>query len=147
MREVERRFSPEFRNRIDEVVIFDPLTREEVETIARQHIERLTATLKARQKTLRLDPDALRTLADEGYSLEYGARFLKRVVDRRIKLPISLRWTEGSRFAALVSNGEVVVELEAETSACAAGRTRSGVSLTLRVAPREVALRGLIGRR
>ena len=56
MREVERRFSPEFRNRIDEVVIFDPLTREEVETIARQHIERLTATLKARQKTLRHGP-------------------------------------------------------------------------------------------
>jgi ATP-dependent Clp protease ATP-binding subunit ClpA len=112
LRDVERRFSPEFRNRIDEVVIFDPLSRSEVETIARLHIERLTATIGARQKALRLEPGALEALATEGYSLEYGARFLKRVVDRRLKLPISLRWNEGSTFVASVRDGELVVEVD-----------------------------------
>jgi ATP-dependent Clp protease ATP-binding subunit ClpA len=111
MREVERRFSPEFRNRIDELVIFDPLTRAEVEAIARQHIERLAATIGARQKTLRLEPGTLEALANEGYNLEYGARFLKRVVDRRLKLPISLRWNEGATFVASVRDGEVAVEV------------------------------------
>jgi ATP-dependent Clp protease ATP-binding subunit ClpA len=110
-REVERRFSPEFRNRIDEIVIFDPLTRPEVETIARHHIGRLVTTIGARQKTLRLEPGALEALATEGYDLEYGARFLKRVIDRRLKLPISLRWNDGSTFVARVSNGEVVVDV------------------------------------
>jgi ATP-dependent Clp protease ATP-binding subunit ClpA len=112
LREVERRFSPEFRNRIDEVVIFDPLSRSEVETIARQHIERLVATIGLRQKVLRLEPGALEALATEGYSLEYGARFLKRVVDRRLKLPISLRWNEGSTFVARVRDGELDVEVD-----------------------------------
>jgi ATP-dependent Clp protease ATP-binding subunit ClpA len=112
MREVERRFSPEFRNRIDEVVIFDPLTKGEVETIARHYIRQLTATIGARRKTLRFQPGAVEALATEGYNLEYGARFLKRVVDRRLKLPISLRWNEGTTFVARVKEGEVVVDVQ-----------------------------------
>ncbi len=116
MREVERRFSPEFRNRIDEVVIFDPLTLEEVETIARVHVERVAETIKARRKTVQLGSEVVRALASEGYSLEYGARFLKRVVDRRIRLPISLRWDEGTNFVVRVVDGEPIVDVETALS-------------------------------
>ena len=49
-------------------------------------------------------------LVTEGYSLAFGARFLKRVIDERIKLPISARWKEGSHFEVTVSNGALLVE-------------------------------------
>jgi ATP-dependent Clp protease ATP-binding subunit ClpA len=110
VREVERRFTPEFRNRIDEVVIFSPLTTDEVRTIARQYIGQVEATLGRSGKSLRVDPDALELIVSEGYSLACGARFLKRLIDDRIKLPISTRWRDGSHFHASVCDGRVVVE-------------------------------------
>ena len=98
MREMERRFAPEFRNRIDDVVLFAPLARDEVRTIAKQHLAKLEETLQSRRKTLEIDDEALEALVDEGHSLAYGARFLKRLIDERIKLPISERWSEGGHF-------------------------------------------------
>ena len=47
----------------------------------------------------------------EGYSLAYGARFLKRVIENRIKLPISQRWTEGTAFTADVREGKLEIEV------------------------------------
>ena len=110
LRELERRFPPEFRNRIDDVVLFSPLTRDEVREIARVHINRLEATLHARRKTLVLDEDALELLVDEGHSVAFGARFLKRVIDERIKLPISDQWADGSHFHIRASGGRIVLE-------------------------------------
>ena len=46
----------------------------------------------------------------QGYNLAFGARFLKRVIDERIKLPISARWREGSHFEVTAKDGQVVVE-------------------------------------
>ena len=111
MRELERRFSPEFRNRIDEVVLFAPLARDEVREIARHYLATVEQTLAAAGKTMRIDDDALELLASQGYSLAYGARFLKRVIDERVKLPISARWREGSLFQVRLKNGEVTVEV------------------------------------
>ena len=110
MREVERRFSPEFRNRIDEIVLFSPLTKDEVRQIAVKYIDEVTATLKRWNKTLTLEPEALDKIVTDGYSLAYGARFLKRVIDDRIKLPLSQRWKEANSFRATVRDGQVVVE-------------------------------------
>ena len=110
-RELERRFSPEFRNRIDEVVIFRPLTKDEVRQIALQQIERIGRALAKSAKTLTVTPEALEQLVTDGYSLAYGARFLKRVIESKIKLPISQHWTEGSAFAAEVRNGAVEIEV------------------------------------
>jgi ATP-dependent Clp protease ATP-binding subunit ClpC len=111
MRELERRFPPEFRNRIDEVVLFTPLALDEIREIGRHYLATIEQTLIAAGKTIRVDDDALEWLASHGYSLAYGARFLKRVIDEHVKLPISARWREGSRFHVRVKNGEVTVEV------------------------------------
>jgi ATP-dependent Clp protease ATP-binding subunit ClpA len=109
LREVERRFSPEFRNRIDEVVLFSPLARDHVREIARHHLATIEQTLTAAGKTIQIDDEALELLVSEGYSLAYGARFLKRVVDERIKLPISTRWRESDQFHVRAESGQLVV--------------------------------------
>jgi len=111
LRELERRFAPEFRNRIDEVVIFAPLTKDEVRQIALQQIDRIEQTLVRSGRTLSVTPDALEHLVTEGYSLAYGARFLKRVIESKIKLPISQHWTEGKSYVAGMVDGEFAVKV------------------------------------
>jgi ATP-dependent Clp protease ATP-binding subunit ClpA len=111
-RELERRFAPEFRNRIDEVVIFTPLTSDEVRQIALQQIAKIEATLARSGRTLRVTPEALEQIVKDGYNLAYGARFLKRVIEDRIKLPISQRWAEGQSFVADVRDGQVELSIE-----------------------------------
>jgi ATP-dependent Clp protease ATP-binding subunit ClpA len=110
MRELERRLTPEFRNRLDEVIVFSPLTTEEVFRIARLQLDKLTATVTARGKELVVTPAAIEAVVKEGHSLAYGARFLKRVIDDRVKIPLSQMWSGASRFRVAVVNGEVVVE-------------------------------------
>ena len=111
LRELERRFSPEFRNRIDEVVLFRPLSTDEVRRIAIQQIEKIERSLARAGRTLRVTPEALEQLVQDGYSLAYGARFLKRAIEDRIKLPISQRWTEGSEFVADLRDSRVTIEV------------------------------------
>jgi ATP-dependent Clp protease ATP-binding subunit ClpA len=109
-KELERRFPPEFRNRIDQVVVFEPLTKDEVKQIAIKYIDQVTASLKRSNKTICIEPDALDKLVSEGHSLAYGARFLKRVIDDRIKLPLSQRWKEANAFRVVMKDDQVVVE-------------------------------------
>ena len=109
-RELERRFPPEFRNRIDQVVVFEPLTKDEVRQIAVKYIDQVTASLRRLNKMLHVDPEALEKLVAEGHSMAYGARFLKRVIDDQIKLPLSQHWKEASTFRAVVRDEKVVVE-------------------------------------
>jgi ATP-dependent Clp protease ATP-binding subunit ClpA len=111
MRELERRFTPEFRNRIDEVVVFQPLSKEEVREIAVQQLDKLTTSLARSRRSLDVTPAALDHLVHTGYSLAYGARFLKRVIDSAIKLPISQKWTAGTKFTAVVKEGEIAIEV------------------------------------
>jgi ATP-dependent Clp protease ATP-binding subunit ClpA len=111
LRELERRFSPEFRNRIDEVVIFSPLAKDEVRLITLQQIEKIEQTLARSGRTLSVSPAALEQLVTDGYSLAYGARFLKRVIESKIKLPISQRWAEGTAFSADVVEGQVELQV------------------------------------
>jgi ATP-dependent Clp protease ATP-binding subunit ClpA len=109
-RELERRFSPEFRNRIDQVVVFEPLARDEVRLIALKYIGEVTATLQRRNKSLVVDPEALEQLVVEGHSLAYGARFLKRVIDDRIKLPLSRQWKDADAFRVTLKDGRITLE-------------------------------------
>jgi ATP-dependent Clp protease ATP-binding subunit ClpA len=111
MRELERRFAPEFRNRIDEVVLFQPLARDEVRAIAVQQLRRIETAMARSGRTLKVTPEALEQLVKDGYSLPYGARFLKRTIEDRVKLPISQRWTEGRAFVADVKDGRVEIEV------------------------------------
>jgi ATP-dependent Clp protease ATP-binding subunit ClpA len=110
-RELERRFSPEFRNRIDEVVIFRPLTKDEVRQITLHQIAKIDKALVKAGRSLKVTPEALEQLVTDGYSLAYGARFLKRVIENRIKLPISQRWTEGEEYTAELREGRVEIEV------------------------------------
>ncbi len=105
-RELERRFSPEFRNRIDQVVLFQPLTKDEVREIAIKYINEVMATLARSGKTLSVEPAALDQLVTDGYSPAYGARFLKRVIDDKLKLPLSQRWKASDIFRATLKDGQ-----------------------------------------
>jgi ATP-dependent Clp protease ATP-binding subunit ClpA len=110
MRELERRFPPEFRNRIDEVVLFSPLTHDEVRQISRQYLQQVKLALAKAGKTIHVEDEALELIVAKGYSLAFGARFLKRYIDQQIKLPISERWKEGSHFDVRACGGEITVE-------------------------------------
>ena len=107
--DVERRFAPEFLNRIDEVVLFSPLTPQEARQIAMQYLSTIEATLARSGKTVVVDDEALDAIVRRGHSAAQGARLLKRAIDEHIKLPISARWHEASLFHVAVERDEVVV--------------------------------------
>jgi len=88
-------FLPEFLNRVDEVVIFHPLSREHIKAIVELQLRDLQKRLAERRLTLKLTDAAKQRLADEGYDPVYGARPLRRVIQQRIENPLSLRILEG----------------------------------------------------
>ena len=93
---LQREFLPEFLNRIDEVVIFHPLTRDHIAAIVELQLDELRARLAERHLTIDLTDAAKARLADEGYDPVYGARPLRRVIQHRIENPLSLRILEGA---------------------------------------------------
>jgi len=105
----EDHFSPEFRNRIDEIIVFSPLTREEVREIARLYLEKTRAQMAKYNKSLTVTEAALDRLVELGYSLQFGARFLKRTIDEHVKLPITQMWKEADHFLVDVREGEIQV--------------------------------------
>ena len=108
---LERRFTPEFRNRIDDVVVFAPLTPSHVRRIARVQLSRVEATLAAAGKSLSMDDEALDRLVAEGCSLAYGARHLKRVIDEQVRAPIAERWRGGARFLVHLVGDDIAVDV------------------------------------
>ena len=95
MRALHLHFRPEFLNRIDEVVIFHSLTREHLAKIVDIQLRQLQALLADRHITLDLTDAARQRLAEEGYDPVYGARPLKRVIQRRVQDPLALKLLEG----------------------------------------------------
>jgi ATP-dependent Clp protease ATP-binding subunit ClpB len=92
-------FKPEFLNRIDETIIFQNLTSEELVKIVEIQIDRLRQRLAARDIELKLSDEAMAFIADRGYDPVYGARPLKRVIQHYIENPLSLEILKG-RIAA-----------------------------------------------
>ncbi|AWZ19668.1 protein disaggregation chaperone [Roseovarius sp. EC-HK134] len=86
---VRSHFRPEFLNRLDEIVVFDRLTRPQMDGIVDIQMSRLLKRLAARKITLALDDAAHKWLADEGYDPVYGARPLKRVIQRALQDPLA----------------------------------------------------------
>jgi ATP-dependent Clp protease ATP-binding subunit ClpB len=89
MREIQKHFRPEFLNRVDELVVFHPLTRDELVKIVDIQLTRLRARLTDRRITLELTPAAVAELAARGYDPVYGARPLKRLIQQEIETPLS----------------------------------------------------------
>jgi ATP-dependent Clp protease ATP-binding subunit ClpA len=110
MKASEQRFSPEFRNRIDEIVVFSPLTMDEVRQIARLYLEKLRRQMERQGKIVDVTEAAVNLLTENGFNPTYGARFLKRHIDEKVKLAITGLWKMSSRFTVDVENGEVVVK-------------------------------------
>jgi len=93
--EMQERFRPEFLNRIDEIVVFAPLSREQIGEIVELQLERLRARLAERSIELELTDEAKEALADAGWDPAYGARPLKRAIQRLVENPLALRLLEG----------------------------------------------------
>jgi len=98
MESLRANFRPEFLNRVDEIVVFDRLTDEELRKIVEIQIERLSKRLETRNIRLEVSEDAEELLAAAGYDPVYGARPLKRAIQRELLDPLSLELLEG-RFA------------------------------------------------
>ncbi|QFT82725.1 Chaperone protein ClpB [Roseovarius sp. THAF27] len=86
---VRSHFRPEFLNRLDEIVVFDRLNRDQMDGIVDIQMARLLKRLAARKITLELDDAARKWLADEGYDPVYGARPLKRVIQKALQDPLA----------------------------------------------------------
>jgi len=100
---VRSRFRPEFLNRLDEILLFHRLTREQMDAIVDIQVERLQRLLRDRQITISLDEGARTWLADHGYDPVYGARPLKRVIQRNVQDPLAELLLEGR-----IRDGEAV---------------------------------------
>ncbi|MEJ6656650.1 MAG: AAA family ATPase, partial [Pseudomonas sp.] len=92
---VGQHFRPEFVNRIDEVVVFEPLGKEQIGGIAEIQMERLRQRLAERELNLELSDEALEKLVAVGYDPVYGARPLKRAIQRWIENPLAQRILAG----------------------------------------------------
>lgn len=103
MRVVRDHFRPEFLNRLDEIILFNRLRREDMARIVAIQLTRLRSLLEARHITLELDGPATDWLANEGYDPIYGARPLKRVIQRSLQNPLAEKLLAGE-----ISDGETV---------------------------------------
>jgi ATP-dependent Clp protease ATP-binding subunit ClpB len=103
MRVVRQHFRPEFLNRLDEVILFRRLQRVDMATIVSIQLERLKALLADRKIGIELDRGAMEWLANEGYDSTYGARPLKRVIQRNLQNPLA-----GLILECAIKEGETV---------------------------------------
>jgi len=93
---LRQHFKPEFLNRVDDIIVFRPLGREQIARIVELQLARLRTLLADRKLTLELSDAAMTKLADEGYDPAFGARPLKRAVQRLLQNPLALRILQGS---------------------------------------------------
>ena len=103
-------FKPEFVNRIDEIVRFTPLTRNDLRAIVEIQLQYLIDRLAERRITLAVTPAARLVLADRGYDAEFGARPLKRLIQREIADPAALLLLEG-KVSEVTGNAMIIVDV------------------------------------
>jgi len=110
-------FRPEFLNRIDETIIFNSLTKEQIGEIVGIQLEELKKRLLQHNLTLTVKESARKKLVEEGYDIAYGARPLKRTIQKLIENPLSLeilqgKFQEGSEIIVDVKGGSMVFHTE-----------------------------------
>ena len=104
-------FRPEFLNRIDDIVLFSPLGKQQIERIIDLQLGSLMKRLTERQVTLKLTAAAKALLFSEGYDPAYGARPMKRAIQRLIQDPLALKILDGEIHAG----DEVTVDANSKT--------------------------------
>jgi ATP-dependent Clp protease ATP-binding subunit ClpC len=116
MEDVKKVFNPEFINRLDELIVFHSLTQEDIFQILDIMMVRLNTRLKEKNITLILNDEVKTKLSEEGYDPEYGARPLRRVIQRKIEDPLSMALISGEipsncELTASVSEGEIIFQV------------------------------------
>ena len=114
---LERMFTPEFRNRLDQTVTFLPLPLEVIARVVDKHIDELRGLVAPKGVTVEITDAARQWLATRGFDRAFGARPMGRLIDRVVKQPLS----ELLLFGALASGGRAVIDVDAD-----AIRVRSG---------------------
>ncbi|POR03304.1 ATP-dependent Clp protease ATP-binding subunit ClpA [Alkalispirochaeta sphaeroplastigenens] len=104
---VEQAFSPEFRNRLDQVILFSRLDQSLIEAIVRKEVRLFAQQLQERDVLLTVSDEAVSWLAREGYSEEFGARNIARIVESRVKEP----FVDQVLFGELSRGGEARIDL------------------------------------
>ncbi len=123
LQELRAHFKPEFLNRIDDIVIFHQLSRDQIAQIIDVQLERLRAMLTERNILLALDDSARQLLAREGYDPNYGARPLKRAIQTLIQNPLAVKLLAGEvlpgQTVKVSANGDQM-DIKVEAAAAAA---------------------------
>ena len=109
MDQLKRTFRPEFLNRIDDIIVFSQLNKENIREIARRLVKSVSTRLSALGITLSVEDSALDILADKGFDVSYGARPLKRAIQSLIEDKIAERMLEGS-----IKNGDSITAFASE---------------------------------
>jgi ATP-dependent Clp protease ATP-binding subunit ClpC len=118
---LKRAFRPEFINRLDAVIIFRSLNKEDIQKIVSLELDKVAERLKEHNLVLTATPAALTALADQGYDAEFGARPLRRVIQQRVEDPLSDRVLSGefqngdTVLVSLNSEGEIILERDSES--------------------------------
>jgi ATP-dependent Clp protease ATP-binding subunit ClpB len=123
-KDVEGTFKPEFINRLDDIVEFQSLSREQIGEIVDLQVERLVARVRERGIEVELTDDARTLLGNLGYDPTYGARPLKRVIQKRLVDPLALailqgEFREGDTVRADARDGDIVLEKAGVAAAAA----------------------------
>ena len=118
LEEVKKNFKPEFLNRIDDLIVFNRLTRNEIKKIIDIQIKNLITILKAKKISFEIDDKAKEWLVNEGFSESYGARPLKRVIQTEIQnkiahLIVSNKIKEGNSLKiSSNTDNELIIEYD-----------------------------------
>jgi ATP-dependent Clp protease ATP-binding subunit ClpC len=112
--ELRRLFNPEFLNRIDEVVVFQPLTEKELREILELQLEELAGRLAEQNYSLSVLPGAKKLLLEKGRDPKYGGRPIRRALQRELEDPLSILilekdWPPGTRFTAGERRGKLLL--------------------------------------
>src|SRR5699024_1426097 len=103
-------FKPEFLNRIDDILMFTPLTIDSVQKIVEKFIHQLSDRLESQEITLGIDEDAQKWIAKEGYNPAYGARPLQRFITNNVETPLAKEIIAGK----ILPHSKVTVTLRSE---------------------------------
>jgi len=110
MEALKENFRPEFLNRIDEIVIFNHLSKEDIKQIVELELQKVVLRLKNKDITIKVTQGAKDLLSEQGFDHNLGARPLKRVIQKLVLDPLALKIVSGE----IKEKGEVVIDAEAD---------------------------------